>query len=298
MPGWPFWAATSDERIDRALALAGLQAGERLVDLGCGDGRVMLRAAEAHGAVVTGVELDPDLAAAARRALAERGLAGTVVEGDFTETEVAADVVFAYLSPATLQRLARRLAALPAGTRLVTAGYAVPGWVPAERGDGCWLYRLPAPTLEVDRSRRGWENAGLLASIRPDAVSLVAARLHHPGGPVEVRVTDGLVDVAEARPGLDPAEPGDAVVVDLAFEALPEHTVVAGTLDAAGVGVLWLFAVVDAGPPGLWGLTMDGCREAVAAIQGEGLAALVGRARAATPPAGRGPAAPAGGSGA
>ena len=45
--GWPFWAGTSDERVDEALRLAGLRPGERLLDLGCGDGRVLLRAAEA-----------------------------------------------------------------------------------------------------------------------------------------------------------------------------------------------------------------------------------------------------------
>src|SRR5207302_5004295 len=81
--GWPFWAGTSDERVDEALRLAGLRPGERLLDLGCGDGRVLLRAAEAYGATVIGVELDSGLAATARQRLAAAGVDGTVLEADF-----------------------------------------------------------------------------------------------------------------------------------------------------------------------------------------------------------------------
>ena len=54
--GWPFWAGTGDERIDEGLRLADLRPGERLLDLGCGDGRVLLRAAVSYGAEVTVIE--------------------------------------------------------------------------------------------------------------------------------------------------------------------------------------------------------------------------------------------------
>src|SRR3954471_3190538 len=103
-PGWPFWAATSDERIDRAFDLARLEPGEHLIDLGCGDGRVLLRAAVLREAKVTGVELDGALAASARQLLADHHAAGDVLETDFSSGDVPledADVVFAYLSPAT-----------------------------------------------------------------------------------------------------------------------------------------------------------------------------------------------------
>jgi SAM-dependent methyltransferase len=127
--GWPFWAATTDERIDDALRLARLRPGERFLDLGCGDGRVLLRAAEDYGAEVTGVEVDPGLAAIARDVLATAGVEGTVLEEDFGSVSIDADVVFAFLSPATLQRLRPRLAALPPTSRVVTTGYPVPGHV-------------------------------------------------------------------------------------------------------------------------------------------------------------------------
>lgn len=286
MPGWPFWAATSDERIDRAFELAGLLPGEHLVDLGCGDGRVLLRAAVLREARVTGVELDPELAATARRLLADHAAEGEVLEADFADVALDdADVVFAYLSPATLQRLRARLAGLRPGVRIVTTGYAVPGWDPVEAGGRCYLYRLPVERSHVDHRRRGWDGGGVLVSLRPDAPSLVAVKLHHPGGAVQV-TTGGGVD-AEAlavRAGADHAEPGDEVVVDLRFGPRPAGTLLAATLDAGpAVGAPFqVFAAVDQGEPGVWGLAVEGC-DAVGAALGRGdVATVLDDARRAT----------------
>jgi SAM-dependent methyltransferase len=286
MPGWPFWAATTDERIDRAFDLADLQPGEHLVDLGCGDGRVLLRAAVLRGARVTGVELDPELAATARRLLADHDAEGAVVEADFADVALDdVDVVFAYLSPATLQRLRARFAGLRAGVRIVTTGYAVPGWEPVEAGGRCYLYRVPVEASDVDRGRRGWDGGGVLVSLRPDAPSLVAVKLHHPGGPVQVTTGGGVDPEALAvRAGADHAEPGDEVVVDLRFGPRPAGTLLAATLDAgAAVGAPFqVFAAVDEGEPGVWGLSVEGC-DAVGAAVGRGdVASVVADARRAT----------------
>jgi SAM-dependent methyltransferase len=153
--GWPFWAGTSDERVDEALRLAGLRPGERLLDLGCGDGRVLLRAAEAYGARVSGVELGAGLAATARQRLAAAAVDGTVLEADFELVPIEADVVFAFLSPATLQRLRPRLGVLPSHARVVTTGYPVPGWLPNGLGDRVYLYRLPPDEQLGERRRSG-----------------------------------------------------------------------------------------------------------------------------------------------
>ena len=62
-----FWRPTPMERIEEALDLAELRAGERLVDLRSGDGRVLLSAARRGArALGLGYELDPDLASQAR----------------------------------------------------------------------------------------------------------------------------------------------------------------------------------------------------------------------------------------
>ena len=128
------------------------------------------------------------MAATARDLLAAAGVDGTVLEADFESVPIEADVVFAFLSPATLQRLRPRLAALPAHTRIVTTGYPVPGWLPNELGERVYLYRLPPEEQPVDGELRGWVSAGALVSVTPGAPALVAVKLQTDGGPVTVSV--------------------------------------------------------------------------------------------------------------
>jgi SAM-dependent methyltransferase len=258
--GWPFWAGTSDERVDEALRLAGLRPGERLLDLGCGDGRVLLRAAVAYGATAIGVECDAGLAANARQRLAAVGVDGTVLEADFEVVPIEADVVFAFLSPATLQRLRPRLGLLPPPARVVTTGYAVPGWLPNGLGDRIYLYRMPPDEQPVDRQLRGWVSAGALVSVTPGAPALVAVNLQPDGGPVTVSVTgSGLDGWLTTRPGADDVAPGESLVVDLRFEPAREGLEASGTLEVEGAGSFRLFAVADGGDPGIWGLSESGC---------------------------------------
>jgi ubiquinone/menaquinone biosynthesis C-methylase UbiE len=258
--GWPFWAGTSDERVDEALRLAGLRPGERLLDLGCGDGRVLLRAAEAYGARVSGVELDAGLAATARQRLAAAAVDGMVLEADFELVPIEADVVFAFLSPATLQRLRPRLGVLPSHARVVTTGYPVPGWLPNGLGDRVYLYRLPPDEQPVDRRLRGWVSAGALVSVTPRVPALVAVKLQADGGPVTVSVAgSGLDGWLTTRTGGDDVAPGESLVVDLRFEPVPEGAEASGTLDVEGAGSFRLFAVADGGEPGIWGLSESGC---------------------------------------
>ena len=293
MAGWPFWAATSDERIELAFDLAELQPGEHLIDLGCGDGRVLLRAAAFRDARVTGVELDPDLAARARQLLADHDIddtQATVVEADFTTVDLTeVDVVFAYLSPATLQRLEPHLAAhLAPSARLVTTGYAAPGWEPDGRSERCYLYRPPMTPRPVDRTKRGWDSAGVLVALPPDTQTLAGVKLHADGAPLEVRIAPGgLADVAALRTGADHPRAGDEVVVDLRFDPRPTATRIAGALELIGRDEppFQVFAVFDAGPSGVWGLSATGCDAVGAAFASGGdLAATLAEARASTPP--------------
>jgi SAM-dependent methyltransferase len=283
--GWPFWAGTSDERVDDALRLAGLRPGERLLDLGCGDGRVLLRAAVGYGAAVIGVECDAGLAAIARQRLAAAGVDGTVLEADFEVVPIEADVVFAFLSPATLQRLRPRLGVLPPHARVVTTGYAVPGWLPNDLGDRIYLYRLPPDEQPVDRRLRGWVSAGALVSVTPGAPALVAVKLQSDGGPVTVSVTgSGLDGWLTTRPGADDVAPGESLVVDLRFEPAREGLEASGTLEVEGAGSFRLFAVADGGDPGIWGLSESGC-DLVAdrMVQGD-VASVLHEARRSTTP--------------
>lgn len=257
--GWPFWAPSDMAAVERALDVAGLRPGERLVDLGCGDGQVLVAAAR-RGAHVTGVEVDDELADEARANLAAAGVDGVVVVDDvFTHPLGDADVLFTYLSPATLQRLSARLQTeTKPGARLVTVDYAVTGFQPAATDGRIRLYRLPAKRARRRRSGGagggGWPSAGLVTTVAPDVQSLTVLVMHHGGGPVRIRADRALRRAVTVQVGADDAAPGDPVAVDLRWEAQPAGTVVLGRLDAAGVGPFTVATVVSDEPHDVWDL--------------------------------------------
>lgn len=108
--------------LDPLLDLVGVVAGDRVIDLGCGDGRLPIAAAN-RGAISIGVEQDTDLVARARRRVAEADLdeAVTIEHGDARFVDLAdVDVVFAFL-PADVfaDLLPGLLERLRPGTRLL-----------------------------------------------------------------------------------------------------------------------------------------------------------------------------------
>lgn len=127
---------TSQEVIDAMLDLAGVGRDDLLVDLGCGDGRIVIGAAR-RGARATGIDLNPLRIAEAR---ANAGRAGvetwvTFKEGNLYEADIAsATVVTLYLLPNVNLKLRARLWKLLAvGTRVVSHAFDMgPDW-PAER---------------------------------------------------------------------------------------------------------------------------------------------------------------------
>jgi SAM-dependent methyltransferase len=256
-PGWPFWAPTEGEAIDRALTLAGVGSGDRFVDLGCGDGRVLVAAAR-RGAQVTGIESDAALVSEAKETLAEAGVDGTVLQEDIFGHPLDADVVFAYLSPATLQRLLPHFATLDPGARLVTIDFAVPGLIPQEEDGPARVYRTP---LESVRQRRhiGWSAAGALVVALPDYESLTCLELVHPGGPVELSVTGDVTDIATFRAGLGRAESGDIVAVDIRWGEEEAGVVASGVVSITGLPEFPVFVLFSDDDIGMWELSDDGC---------------------------------------
>lgn len=254
LTGWPFWAPSDMASVRRALDLAGLAAGEHLVDLGCGDGQVLVAAAQ-RGARVSGVECDGGLVEEARRALVENDLEGEVVRGDvFGFPLDDADVVFTYLAPATLQRLVPRLQELR-GTRLVTVDFAVPNLAHDAIDGQARLYRLPAGPDE--HGPTGWQAAGALVAVSPDRHSLTCLSLVHPGGAVTI-ADEALTDVLTYVVGADAVAAGHAVAVDIRWEELPVGTFVAGVMRCEAVGETAVFGFVTDEEDGLWEVTQDG----------------------------------------
>lgn len=108
--------------LDPLLDLVGAAAGDTVVDLGCGDGR-MLEAAARRGCDAVGFEQDPTLAERARLRVADAGVGDrvTVVTGDARDAGLAdADIVFVFLPTDVVARLLPDLlSALRLGARLV-----------------------------------------------------------------------------------------------------------------------------------------------------------------------------------
>ena len=128
---------TAAEAIEAALDMAAVRAGDRVFDIGCGDGRLLIAAAQ-RGATCVGIEYDAVFAGRAEAAAAAAGLSHAVriVHGDATVVTdlTGATVVFVYLVPDGLKLMMPRLtAALAAGARLLSNMFALPGLVHTER---------------------------------------------------------------------------------------------------------------------------------------------------------------------
>jgi SAM-dependent methyltransferase len=125
---------TPDEVVSRMLALAGTGPDDFVVDLGSGDGRIVIAAARDFGARGLGVDLDRSLVAASRRNAQAAGLAGKVrfAQDDVLSADLSqATVVTAYLLPDLMWRLRMRfMSELRPGTRIVSHAFAMPGWPP------------------------------------------------------------------------------------------------------------------------------------------------------------------------
>ncbi|MDM8527132.1 class I SAM-dependent methyltransferase [Anaerolineales bacterium HSG24] len=125
------WVPSSMETVRKMLQLAELQQGQKLVDLGAGDGRVVLLAARQFEANAVGVEIDPLRALFANSLILFMGLRhrSWVYYADvFNFDLTGADVVVMYLTKATNNRLKPRLLAqLEPGVKVITR-FAIPGW--------------------------------------------------------------------------------------------------------------------------------------------------------------------------
>lgn len=141
------WVPMPLERARQMLALAQVQPGERVWDLGSGDGRLLRLAVREFGARAVGVEIEPLRAFLSQLALRLQGLEGRaqVLRGNIFETDLSqADVVTLYLLPKALARLGPQLQAqLKPGARIVTLTYPLPGWEPQQVMGDIRLYRIP-----------------------------------------------------------------------------------------------------------------------------------------------------------
>lgn len=124
---------TPETIVDKMLAMAAPRAEEVLYDLGCGDGRIVIRAAEAYDCRAVGFDIDPARVQEARenaRRHCVQDHAVFVEQDIFTLDLSATDVVTLYLLPRFNERLIPQLKQLKPGSRIVSHDFNLPGIVP------------------------------------------------------------------------------------------------------------------------------------------------------------------------
>ena len=130
------YVPTPEPIVMRMLELGELKSGEKMFDLGSGDGRIVLMAADRFHADSTGVEIDPKLARESRARLLKKRLQkiARIVEGDILRQNYSsADLVTVYLfsnSNDKIQPLLERQ--LKKGTRIVAHDFEFRGWTPVK----------------------------------------------------------------------------------------------------------------------------------------------------------------------
>jgi protein-L-isoaspartate O-methyltransferase len=146
------YVQTPQNVVDRMLQVAKVGAGDYVIDLGSGDGRMVITAAQKYGARGFGVDLDRRLVQLANKRAASAGVADRAVfyERDLYETDFsAATVVTIYLLPeVNLMVRPKLLATLRPGTRIVSHDYGMGEWPPDEQ------MVLDAPDKPVGRDKK------------------------------------------------------------------------------------------------------------------------------------------------
>lgn len=142
---------TPQEVVDTMLRLANITRNDVVYDLGCGDGRIVITAAQRFGARGVGIDIDPDrireATANARKANVSsrvRFMNADLFETDFSE----ASVVTLYLLPSLNLRLRPKLLAeLRPGSRLLSHDFDMGDWAPDQKVEvgsrTVYFWRIP-----------------------------------------------------------------------------------------------------------------------------------------------------------
>ncbi|HXW04864.1 MAG TPA: class I SAM-dependent methyltransferase [Vicinamibacterales bacterium] len=149
------WVPTPETLVEKMLDMAAVTPQDVVMDLGSGDGRMIIAAAR-RGARAIGVEYNPEMVALSQRAAAEAGVAdkATFVQGDMYTADISqASVMALFLLTTNLDKLAPKFLDLKPGSRLVLNTFGITGWTPdaterVETDCASWctamLYIVPA----------------------------------------------------------------------------------------------------------------------------------------------------------
>jgi len=145
------YVVTPQAVVDAMLEMAQLKPGDRLIDLGCCDGRIVRTAARRYRVLGLGVDLDPSLVRRAQQLAHDEGLQAycRFEVRDLFDTDLNhAEVITLYLLPAVNLALRPRLKALKPGTRILSHDWDMGDWLPQE------TRMVPAPDKPVGFEKR------------------------------------------------------------------------------------------------------------------------------------------------
>jgi SAM-dependent methyltransferase len=136
------YVPTPPDVVEAMLNLGGVKKGDIMYDLGCGDGRIVIMAAQKFGATGTGVDIDPERIKEAEENAKQAGVTGRVrflqmnlFDADFHD----ATVVTLYLLPEVNLRLRPKLLKeLKVGTRIVSHQFDMGEWKPDKQVSMDW----------------------------------------------------------------------------------------------------------------------------------------------------------------
>jgi predicted RNA methylase len=129
------YVPTPPEVVEKMLQMAQVRAGDYVIDLGCGDGRIAIAAAKL-GAKALGVDIDPRRIEDANENAKKEGMGADKVSfrrQNLFETEIdQASVITMYLLTTVNMKLRPKLLELKAGTRVVSHAFELGDWRPDE----------------------------------------------------------------------------------------------------------------------------------------------------------------------
>ncbi len=144
---------TPDQVTLAMLQLGGVGGGDHVIDLGSGDGRIVITAARRFGASGLGVEIVGDLV---RKSRDNARIAGVADRAQFLEQDLfatdlrRATVLTMYLLPAVNMQLRPRLLALAPGTRIVSHDWDMGDWAP----DRTQRIEVPDKAVGIEKASR------------------------------------------------------------------------------------------------------------------------------------------------